>query len=76
MLLRVVIGVLAGGVIGAALGYYGQCPSGTCPLTSTWWTGAIFGAAVGLAASVWSKFGGCSCGSCGSPGPDDELTKR
>jgi hypothetical protein len=34
--------------IGAALGYYGQCSSGTCPLTSTWWRGALYGAFIGL----------------------------
>jgi thioredoxin 1 len=39
---------LVGGAIGAAMGYYGQCSSGTCPLTSTWWRGAIYGAAMGL----------------------------
>ena len=35
--------LLAGGGIGAALGHYGKCSSGTCPLTSTWWRGAIYG---------------------------------
>ena len=39
--------LLIGGGIGAALGYFGKCSSGTCPLTSTWWRGAIYGAAVG-----------------------------
>jgi len=34
-------------LIGAALGYFGQCSSGTCPLTSTWWRGAIYGAVSG-----------------------------
>ena len=40
--------VLAGAAIGAALGYFGQCSSGTCPLTATWWRGAIFGGLLGL----------------------------
>jgi thioredoxin 1 len=39
--------LLAGGGIGTALGYYGKCSSGTCPLTSTWWRGAIYGAVLG-----------------------------
>ena len=26
----------------------GECSSGTCPLTSTWWRGALYGAAIGL----------------------------
>jgi len=43
-----VIFVLGGGLVGAALGYFGQCSSGTCPLTSTWWRGAIYGAVMGL----------------------------
>ncbi len=39
---------LIGGLLGAALGYFGQCTSGTCPLTSTWWRGALYGASLGL----------------------------
>jgi len=39
--------LLAGGGIGTALGYYGKCSSGACPLTSTWWRGAIYGAVLG-----------------------------
>ena len=42
------IAVLIGAAIGAALGYFGQCTSGTCPLTSTWWRGAIYGGILGL----------------------------
>ena len=40
--------LLVGGGLGAALGYYGKCTSGTCPLTATWWRGAIYGAVLGL----------------------------
>jgi thioredoxin 1 len=42
------LSVVIGGGLGALLGYYGQCSSGTCPLTSTWWRGAMYGAAMGL----------------------------
>jgi thioredoxin 1 len=42
-----ILWLLAGGGIGAALGYFGKCSSGTCPLTSTWWRGAIYGAVLG-----------------------------
>ena len=42
------LGLLIGASLGAALGYFGQCTSGTCPLTSTWWRGAIYGGVVGL----------------------------
>lgn len=45
--LRYLLPVLAGAALGAALGYYGQCSSGTCPLTSTWWRGALYGAVLG-----------------------------
>lgn len=45
---RFLVPVLIGAALGAALGYYGQCSSGTCPLTSTWWRGALYGAALGL----------------------------
>jgi hypothetical protein len=43
------LAIVAGGALcGAALGYFGQCTSGTCPLTSTWWRGALYGAVLGL----------------------------
>lgn len=32
-----------GAALGAALGYYGQCQSGTCVFTATWWGGALMG---------------------------------
>lgn len=40
--------LLVGLVLGALLGYFGQCTSGTCPLTSTWWRGALYGGFLGL----------------------------
>ncbi len=39
--------IAVGALLGAGLGYFGQCSSGTCPLTSTWWRGALYGAALG-----------------------------
>jgi hypothetical protein len=30
------------------MGTVGQCTSGTCPLTSTWGRGALYGAVIGL----------------------------
>lgn len=47
-LLRFVLTILVGAVLGALLGYFGQCTSGTCPLTSTWWRGALYGGFLGL----------------------------
>jgi len=42
------ITVLIGGGLGAALGYFGKCSSGACPLTANPWRGAMFGALLGL----------------------------
>lgn len=47
-LVRFILTVLAGAALGAAMGYFGQCTSGTCPLTSTWWRGALYGGFIGL----------------------------
>jgi thioredoxin 1 len=41
------LGILIGGAIGAGLGYFGKCSSGTCPLTANPYRGAIFGAVMG-----------------------------
>ena len=46
--LKIVLGVVIGGTLGGFLGYYGKCTSGTCPLTSNPYMGAIFGAVIGL----------------------------
>jgi len=40
--------LLLGAVAGAALGYFGQCTSGTCPLTSNWKRGAVYGSVIAL----------------------------
>jgi hypothetical protein len=45
---RFLLPVLLGAAVGAALGYFGQCTSGTCPLTATWWRGALFGVLFGV----------------------------
>lgn len=47
-ILRVALPIVVGGALGALLGYFGQCSNGTCPLTSTWWRGALYGATAGL----------------------------
>lgn len=47
--------VLIGCLIGALIGYFGQCSSGTCPLTSTWWRGAIYGGVLGLLFSAMTS---------------------
>ena len=45
---RFLIPLLIGATLGSLMGYFGQCSSGTCPLTSTWWRGAIYGGVMGL----------------------------
>jgi len=57
----IIIKVLIGCVLGALMGYYGQCSSGTCPLTSTWWRGAIYGGVLGFLFAM-SSSGGPSAG--------------
>lgn len=54
-MIRLVIAILIGAAIGAALGYFGQCSTGTCPLTSTWWRGALYGATLGLLFGLSAK---------------------
>jgi thioredoxin len=46
--LSLTLSLLLGGAAGAALGYFGKCSSGTCPLTANWRRGALFGALLGL----------------------------
>jgi Family of unknown function (DUF6132) len=55
--LRFAFTVLAGAALGAAMGYFGQCTSGTCPLTSTWWRGALYGGVLGLLFAFSSRTG-------------------
>jgi thioredoxin len=40
--------VLVGGGLGAALGRFGHCSTGSCPLTANWKRGAAYGAVLGL----------------------------
>jgi len=55
MVIRILLGVLIGGAMGAVVGYFGKCTSGACPLTANPYRGAIYGAIVGaLLASVLS----------------------
>ncbi|MCB1124747.1 MAG: hypothetical protein KJT03_24550 [Verrucomicrobiae bacterium] len=53
-MLRKIIIIAIGLVAGAAMGFFGQCTSGTCPLTSTWWRGALYGGALGLIMALGS----------------------
>jgi hypothetical protein len=51
-MLRFALTILIGATLGAGMGYFGQCTSGTCPLTSTWWRGALYGGVLGLAVAL------------------------
>jgi thioredoxin 1 len=53
-IIRLLLGIVIGGAVGAALGYFGKCSSGTCPLTANPLRGALYGAIVGglLASTV------------------------
>ncbi|HWL17928.1 MAG TPA: DUF6132 family protein [Opitutus sp.] len=54
-ILRYLLPILVGAALGAALGAIGQCTSGTCPLTSTWWRGALYGSGLGLLLAVSAR---------------------
>lgn len=45
---RILVFLAGGALFGALLGYFGQCSNGSCPLTSTWWRGALYGAGLGV----------------------------
>ena len=47
MIGKVLLGVLIGAGIGAAVGYFGKCSSGACPLTANPYRGALWGALLG-----------------------------
>lgn len=59
-MLPLILSVVIGGGLGAVWGYFGQCSSGTCPLTSTWWRGGLYGAALGLGFFVATGGGGAT----------------
>ena len=52
MTLRILFGILIGGAVGFALGYFGKCASGVCPLTSTPYISAGIGALIGFLITV------------------------
>lgn len=54
-MIRHLIPVLLGAALGAMLGHFGRCQGGICPLTSTWWRGALYGGVMGLLFSFGSR---------------------
>ena len=45
--MKIILGILIGGAIGFAIGYFGKCASGVCPLTSNPVVSTIIGALIG-----------------------------
>jgi hypothetical protein len=56
-MLRFLMPPLAGAVFGALMGHFGRCAGGGCPLTSTWWRGALYGAFLGLLLALGMRGG-------------------
>jgi thioredoxin 1 len=54
-MLWLIVPILIGAGAGAVLGYLGQCTSGACPLTATWWRGALYGGSFGLVFALLSE---------------------
>ena len=52
--MKIILGVIIGGAAGFAIGYFGKCASGGCPLTSNPIISTLFGAFIGalLASSL------------------------
>ena len=47
-MMRMIIGAGIGVIVGAVIGHFGRCSTGTCPLTSNPYIGAVFGGLIGL----------------------------
>ena len=45
--MKILLGILIGGAIGFAIGYFGKCASGACPLTGNPVVSTIIGALLG-----------------------------
>ena len=45
--MKIVLGIVIGGAIGFAVGYFGKCASGACPLTGNPVISTIIGALLG-----------------------------
>ena len=58
-----IVGLLLGGGLGALMGYFGNCTTGTCPLTANPWRGGLVGAMIG----------GMFAFSAGSRSPGDQT---
>jgi thioredoxin 1 len=67
MLIKILAGLLIGAGIGAVVGYWGQCSTGTCPLTANPFRGAIYGAVLGgIIATMAAQSAGFAKGKTGT----------
>ncbi len=59
LFIQLLVGLLIGGGLGAAMGYFGKCTTGACPLTANPLRGGMIGAMLGgvLAFSMGSSRG-------------------
>ncbi len=48
LFIHLAIAMIIGGSLGALMGYFGKCSSGTCPLTANPFRGAVYGMVMGL----------------------------
>ena len=55
MLKKIILSIIIGAAIGSVMGYFGKCSSGTCPLTSNPYRGALYGAVLGVLFALMSK---------------------
>jgi hypothetical protein len=46
-MIKILVGIVMGGGIGFAVGYFGKCASGTCPLVGNPIISTIIGALIG-----------------------------
>jgi hypothetical protein len=51
-MIKIILGVTIGAAVGFAIGYFGKCASGVCPLTSNPWISMVVGALFGLMISL------------------------
>lgn len=47
-MLKFIIGAVIGGAVGFAIGYFGKCSTGACPLTSNPIVSTVVGVLIGI----------------------------
>jgi len=52
ILIKILLGAIIGGGIGFAVGYFGKCSTGMCPLTSDPYISTILGLLIGVMIAI------------------------